>query len=118
MQGANRVVGHSPIASQLAPGLPGLPVSHHLSLVHLPNLDFAVGVLLFCHRMSEWPSPLKSPVPTACQPGPGLPGRPLATTVVSFISQITTWPSVFCHRMSEYSKRSRTPTLRRAVAMG
>ena len=29
-------------------------------------------LLVFCHRMSEWPSPLKSPVPIACQAGPGL----------------------------------------------
>ena len=32
------------------------------------------GRLVFCHRMSEFPSPLKSPVPTALQPGPGLAG--------------------------------------------
>ena len=29
-------------------------------------------VLAFCHRMSDWPSSLKSPVPTAFQAGPGL----------------------------------------------
>ena len=30
------------------------------------------GRLVFCHRMSEWPSSLKSPVPIAFQLGPGL----------------------------------------------
>ena len=32
----------------------------------------AAWPLAFCQRMSEWPSPLKSPVPTSDQLGPGL----------------------------------------------
>ena len=47
----------------------------------------------FCHRMSEWPSSLKSPVPTAFQLGPGLgPTVPPPTMLVPFISQIAAWP--------------------------
>ena len=39
--------------------------------------QIAAWPLVFCHRMSEWPSPLKSPVPIAFQLGPGL-GPPAA----------------------------------------
>src|SRR5436189_167332 len=55
--------------------------------------------LLFSHRMSEKPSPLKSPVPTTCQLGPGLPRTAPPIMLVPFISQIATEPSSFCHRM-------------------
>ena len=45
--------------------------------------------------MSEWPSPLKSPVPIACQLGPGLGlTGPPPVRVFPFISQIETWPLV------------------------
>src|SRR5947209_16013920 len=42
--------------------------------------------LLFCHRMSARPSPLKSPLATACQLGPGSPRLPAPMTLVPFIS--------------------------------
>ena len=32
---------------------------------------FLWPVFVFCHKMSEWPSSLKSPVPTTFQSGPG-----------------------------------------------
>ena len=39
----------------------------------LPSISqIAAWPLVLCHRMSEWPSPLKSPVPIAFQLGPGL----------------------------------------------
>src|ERR1700727_1414937 len=52
--------------------------------------------------MSEKPSWLKSPVPIACQAGPGLGlTGPPPVNVFPCISQIETWPLlVFCHRMS------------------
>ena len=64
--------------------------------------QIAAWPLAFCHRMSEKPSPLKSPVPIAVQLGPGLAltGAP-PITLVPFISQIAAWPLLFCHRMSE-----------------
>src|ERR1700719_1481953 len=47
------------------------------------------------------PSPLKSPVPSACQLGPGLPRTAVAVAVVPFISQMPTAPLSSCHRRSE-----------------
>src|ERR1700722_10028772 len=61
-------------------------------------------VLVFCHRMSERPSLLKSPVPTACQasPGLGVTGPP-PMRLFPLISQIEAWPVfTFCHRMLEW----------------
>jgi hypothetical protein len=68
-------------------------------------------VLVFCHRMSESPSPLKSPVPIAFQLGPGLGlTAPTPVRVVPFISQIEALPMlVFCHRMSEVSPLKNAP---------
>ena len=43
--------------------------------------QIAAWPFAFCHRMSEWPSPLKSPVPIAFQLGPGLGPRPAADHV-------------------------------------
>ena len=46
-------------------------------------------VLAFCHRMSEWPSLLKSPAPISVQLGPGLAlTAPPPTWVLPFMSQI------------------------------
>src|SRR6185437_2524617 len=62
--------------------------------------------------MSEWPSSLKSPVPTAFQEGPGLALTvPPPTMLVPFISQIATDPLVFCQRISDrpLSKKSPVP---------
>src|ERR1700722_11997449 len=43
--------------------------------------------------MSEWPSSLKSPVPTGFQAGPGLGlTGPPPISLFPFISQIETWP--------------------------
>jgi hypothetical protein len=60
-------------------------------------------MFVFCHRMSDFPSLLKSPVLTAFQLGPGLglTGPPPMRLVPS-ISQIEAWPVLaFCHRISE-----------------
>src|SRR5579863_396716 len=62
--------------------------------------------------MSEWPSSLKSPVPTAFQADPGLAlTTPPPTRLLPFISQIAACPDVFCQRMSErpLSKKSPVP---------
>src|SRR6266851_2158893 len=62
----------------------------------------APPVLEFPHRMSDLPSPLKSPVPTIFQPAPPVPAAPLPICVVPFISQIQAPPVLaFCHRMSD-----------------
>src|SRR6267142_2651209 len=55
-----------------------------------------------CHRMSDLPSPLKSPVALICQLGPGLPepATLLDNRLPPFISQIEGVPSSPCHRMS------------------
>ena len=67
-------------------------------------------LLAFCHRMSEWPSPLKSPVPTAVQPGPGLGlTAPPPITLVPFISQIAACPLAFCNRMSASPSALKSP---------
>ncbi len=60
--------------------------------------------------MSEWPSPLKSPVPTAFQLAPGLGVTvPPPIGVVPFISQIDACPLAFCHRMSEWPSSLKSP---------
>ena len=43
-----------------------------MKLLPLMSQIEAWPVLVSCHRMSAWPSPLKSPVPIAFQAGPGL----------------------------------------------
>ena len=59
-------------------------------------------VMVFCQRMSELPSRLKSPVPISVQPRPGLGVTgPPPTRLLPAISQIEAWPFVFCHKMSE-----------------
>ncbi len=50
-------------------------------------------MLVFCHRMSEKPSPLKSPVPMAFQLGPGLGvNGPTADQAGPVHFQIEAWP--------------------------
>src|SRR3984893_3833015 len=82
-----------------------VPVRPRLPRVAMTVVPFisqiAASPLSFCHRMSARPSPLKSPVPLACQLGPGLPTTAPPITLVPFISQIATEPSSFCHRTSE-----------------
>jgi len=69
-----------------------------------PSINQIAGVpSLFCHRMSDLLSPLKSLLPSICQLGPGLngPTAPTDTALVPFINQIAGVPSSFCHRMSD-----------------
>ena len=49
--------------------VPGLDEPAALTLnVWVPSISQIAGVpSLFCHRMSDLPSPLKSPVPLTCQ---------------------------------------------------
>jgi hypothetical protein len=61
--------------------------------------------------MSDFLSPLKSPVALICQPGPGLngPTAPVASAVTPSISQIAGVPSLFCHRMSDLPSALKSP---------
>ena len=64
-----------------------------------------------CHMMSSLPSPLNSPVPLICQPGPGLngPTAPTNVAVVPSISQIETVPSSPCQTMSDLPSPLKSP---------
>ena len=78
----------------------------------MPSISQIAGVpSSFCHRMSDLPSPLKSPVPLICQLGPGL-NRAGGAPVIAFvpsISQIAGVPSSFCHRMSDLPSPLKSP---------
>ena len=66
--------------------------------------------LSFCHRMSDLPSLLKSPVPLICQLGPGFgPAAPPPIRFRPFISQMRGLPSLFCHRMSDLPSLLKSP---------
>ena len=70
---------------------PGLGLDwpcHQLKLLLLMSQIAACPLLVFRHRMSARPSPLKSPVPIAFHAGPGLAlTAPPPITLVTFISQ-------------------------------
>src|SRR6185437_16012293 len=60
--------------------------------------------------MSEWPSSLKSPLPTAFQLDPGLElTTPPPTMLVRFICQTATCPLVFWSRMSDRPSLLKSP---------
>src|SRR5438552_5800972 len=64
----------------------------------------------FRHRMSDLPSPLKSPTPSTIQ-GDMLPKPTLLTTAPPFISHRATLPLVgFRHRMSDLPSPLKSPT--------
>ena len=66
--------------------------------------------LSFCHRMSDLPSPLKSPASSTCQVGPGLaPGAAPPIRLVPSIIQIAGVPLSFCHRMSDLPSPLKSP---------
>src|SRR6266545_334982 len=96
--------------SQSAPGLPG-PTAPSTDTRLVPFINQIAGVpSVFCHRMSDLLSPLKSPAPSTCQLGPGVnPTFPADTTSVPFINQIAGVPSVFCHRMSDLPSPLKSP---------
>src|ERR1700734_67629 len=83
----------APMACQLVPrlatGPPPILVVPSISQIETWPLT------VFCHRMSEFPSWLKSPVPTAFQLGPRLATGPPPLLVVPSISQIEACPFVF-----------------------
>ena len=77
-----------------------------------PSISQIAGVpSSCCHRMSDLPSPLKSPVPLTCQLGPGLngPAAPVDSAVEPSISQIAGVPSSFCQRMSDLPSPLKSP---------
>src|SRR5262245_4616975 len=78
----------------------------------VPSMSQIAGVpSLPCHRMSDLPSPLKSPVPLICQSGPGLngPTAPTNVALVPSMSQIAGVPSLPCHRMSDLPSPLKSP---------
>ena len=78
----------------------------------VPFISQIAGVpSLPCHRMSDLPSPLKSPLPLTCQLGPGLnePAALTVTAVVPSISQIEGVPSLPCHKMSDLPSPLKSP---------
>src|SRR6266496_1427105 len=57
---------------------------------------------VFCQRMSDLPSPLKSPEPAMLHDVATNPKFTVDVRVVPFMSQITRWPvELFCQRMSD-----------------
>src|SRR5258705_4036268 len=98
------------IPCQSGPGLNEPAVLTDRTLV--PSISQIEGVpLLCCHRMSDLPSPLKSPVPLISQLGPGLNGPTAPTNVawVPSISQTAGVPSWPCHRMSDLPSPLKSP---------
>src|SRR5258706_15993515 len=69
-------VGGTRITSSLAKACHDVPrfVPTGLAVrTEVPFISHTVACpLSFCHRMSDLPSPLKSPAPWTCQDGPGL----------------------------------------------
>ena len=83
--------------SDRLPTRPGIGVTAPPPIKVVPFISqIAACPSVFCHRMSEWPSPLKSPDPIAFQPAPGVGvTAPPPIKVVPFISQIAACPLVF-----------------------
>src|SRR3954462_12376284 len=94
---------------QSCPGLDTPATSPETKLV--PINQIAGVPSLFCHRMSDLPSPLKSPLPLTCQLGPGLTGLTTfpESRLLPSISQIAGVPSLFCHRMSDLPSPLKSP---------
>src|SRR5437762_3514035 len=61
------------------------------------------------NRMSERPSPLKSPIPATCQLTPGLPRLVLESSVAPFICHSAVVPSSLRNRMSERPSLLKSP---------
>jgi hypothetical protein len=78
----------------------------HAGAIQFPDGDLAGAVL---PQDVGKPSPLKSPVATRCQSGPGLPRLALAITLVPFNFQTATSPVEFCHRMSDRPSPLKSP---------
>src|SRR5258705_401595 len=98
------------IPCQSGPGLNEPAVLTDRTLV--PSISQIEGVpLLCCHRMSDLPSPLKSPVPLISQLGPGLNGPTAPTNVASVpsISHIAAVPLSCCQMMSSLPSPLKSP---------
>ena len=71
-------------------------------------------VLVFCQRMSGFPSPLKSPVPAICQSVETMPRFAVPLWVAPFapvINQTFRWPvTVFCQTRSGFPSPLKSPT--------
>ena len=107
-------VGAAAAGSDGVPARPGIGADRPAADQGVPFISQTETwpVLLFWKRMSsEKPSWVKSPVPIACQAGPGLMVEaPPPINLFPFISQIETWPVfVFCQRMSESPSLLKSP---------
>ena len=80
------------VRSERVPSGPGIGAEDAaVGLMVVPVISqIATRPSAFCNRMSEWPSPLKSPVPMAFQLAPGLATTALVVTLVPSISQTAT----------------------------
>src|SRR6266849_6454809 len=68
-------------------------------------------VVPLCHRMSDLPSPSKSPTPAILQLMSSPPTGELTESVVPFMNQIAFSPvAPLCHRMSDLPSPSKSPT--------
>src|SRR3984957_13233880 len=99
-----------PIAFQLGPGfgLAGPPPSKLFPFISQIE---TWPLLVFCHRMSsEKPSSVKSPVPIACQLGPGLGlTGPPPIQLLLFMFQIEAWPLALSRRLSSWPSWLKSP---------
>ncbi len=71
--------------------------------------QIAAAPASFCHKISDLPSPLKSPVAIVCQLGGGVPMTLSEVGVCPSISQIAAAPASFCHRMSDLPSPLKSP---------
>jgi len=89
-----------------APPVPAAPPPIWL----VPFISPDPGVVPFFHRMSDLPSPLKSPVPAMLHPAPPVPAEPPPIWLVPFISQIHAPPVLaFPHNMSDLPSPLKSP---------
>src|SRR5437660_210742 len=95
-----------PCACHAGPGLPRSPAA--ITLAPLIS-QITTSPLAFCHRMSERPSRLKSPVALTCQSFPGSPRSALPITPNPLVSQTTTSPLTFCHTMPAWPSPLKSP---------
>src|SRR5262249_41398044 len=92
--------------SQVLPGFERVAVE----ATDVPFMVQISGVPLeFWNAMSDWPSPLKSPVAMACQLLPGFDNVVVDVTVEPFMVQIIGVPVAVCQRMSALPSELKSP---------
>src|SRR5262245_52296421 len=76
-----------------------VPFINHIATLPAPS----------CHTMSEWPSTLKSPVPTMVQEVGTLPKKSADRIVVSFMNQTAKLPLLSLQRISDLLSPVKSP---------